>query len=126
MRVLNAVSHGVLDYVVVAFLLAAPTVFDLAWLPALVAYVLAAVHLAVSVCTRYRLGVFRRIPFGVHGLLEFAVSLLLVALPWLAGFSADVVARSFYVFLGIVLFAVWLVTDYGSHKAHAAPPTAPR
>lgn len=129
MRVLNAFAHGVLDYVVVVVLLLAPTLFHFTWLPALVAYLLAAVHLAVSLCTRYRLGVFRRIPFGAHGLLEAVVSVALVALPWVAGFADQTVARSFYVAFGILLFVVWLITDYAgrvAHAAHAGPPAAGR
>ena len=115
MRVLNAFSHGIIDYVLVAALLLAPTLFQLETVPAAIAYTLAAVHLAVSLCTRYPLGVVKRIPAGVHGLLELAMSLLLVAMPWIAGFDKDAVPRSVFIGVGVLLFAIWAITDYGTH-----------
>lgn len=125
MRVLNAFSHGIIDYVLVVALALAPTLFQLDTVPALVAYVLAAVHLAVSLCTRYPLGVLKRIPIGAHGLLELVVSILLVSLPWLLGFDRDAVARSVFIGLGLLLFAIWVITDYGNHAHAAAKPPSP-
>lgn len=125
MRVLNAFSHGIIDYVLVVALALAPTLFQLDTVPALVAYVLAAVHLAVSLCTRYPLGILKRIRFSAHGVLELLVSILLVALPWLLGFDQDAVARSVFIGLGLLLFAIWVITDYGSHTHAAAKPPSP-
>lgn len=126
MRVLTAATHGVVDYILVVALALAPTLFQLHGIPAFVAYLLAVVHLAVSLSTRYPLGVLKRIPYGVHGLLELVVSISLVALPWLAGFETDAVARSVYIGLGILLFAVWVLSDYGAHAPHRPDEPAAR
>ncbi len=121
MRILTPFSHGIIDYAVVVALLAAPTLFHFGFVPALLAYALGAVHLALSLCTRYPLGVFRRIPFGARGVIQFLASLLLVALPWLAGFEQEPAARSVFIGLGLLLFVVWLITDYARHDK-ATPP----
>ncbi len=126
MRVLTPFSHGIIDYAVVVALLAAPTLFHFSLVPALIAYALGAIHLALSLCTRYPLGVFRRIPFGTRGVLQFLASLLLVALPWLAGFEQEAAARSVFIGLGLLLFAVWVITNYARHEKTmpVAPPPA--
>lgn len=125
MRVLTPFSHGIIDYVLVVALFVAPTLFGLDTLPSIAAYVLGAIHLAVSLLTRYPLGVIKRIPTGVHGVVEVLMSVLLVALPWLLGFEQDAVARSVFIGLGLVLFATWVITDYGSHRHAAGTPPTP-
>ena len=51
------------------------------------------------------------------------MSVVLVALPWLAGFSDEVLARSVYVGMGILLFVIWVLSDY-RHTPHSATPPA--
>ena len=104
--------HGVLDYAVVTFFLAAPSLFGLAGLPAVIAYALAGIHLLLTVATDFPPGVVKLVPLPVHGGIEFAVSLLLPALPWLLRFAADPTARNLYVGAGAAIFVTWLITDY--------------
>lgn len=58
------------------------------------------------------LGVVKLIPFTVHGAIEFVIAIALVAMPWLLGFANQPAARNFYVGSGVVVFIVWLITDY--------------
>jgi hypothetical protein len=69
MRILSPRVHGVLDYVVVAAFLASPTVLKLSETPALIAYVLAGVHLALTLVTTFPLGAVKLVPFAIHGAL---------------------------------------------------------
>jgi hypothetical protein len=112
MSVLAPRAHGYLDYLTVVLFALAPTVLGLTGLPAHVAYVLAIVHLLLTLVTHFPLGVAKIVPLPAHGAIELVVSIALVALPWLAGFSADATARWFYVVMGIVIFVVWLLTRY--------------
>ncbi|HXH00908.1 MAG TPA: hypothetical protein VNI56_01780 [Xanthomonadaceae bacterium] len=121
MKILGASIHGVLDYVSVALFAAVPSLFGLTGLPAMILYALAAVHLLVSLATRYPLGLLKRIPFNAHGMLELAVAVGLVAAPWLLDFAAQETARSVYIGLGLVLFAIWLLSDYRDTPTAAAP-----
>lgn len=104
--------HGYLDYAVVVLLAVAPSLFRFDSEAATVTYVLAVLYLGMVLLTAYPLGVFKLIPFTVHGMVELVLSPLLVAMPWIAGFSFDPGARYFYIVAGIALFFVWLTTDY--------------
>ena len=112
MKVLTPRTHGVLDYVTVIAFLLAPTILNLSGLPATISYLLAVVHLVLTLITAFPLGLIKAIPFKIHGMIELAVSIFLVLLPWLFSFASVPAARNFYVAAGIVVFIVWLITDY--------------
>ncbi len=112
MNILSPRGHGYVDYLVVIGFFAGPSVFELEGTPATVAYALAAIHLVLTLATDFPLGLVRAIPFPLHGLIEFAVSAILIALPWILGFSGDEHARCFYVGAGASVLAVFLLTDY--------------
>lgn len=112
MKILTPRTHGTLDYLTVIAFLLAPTLFGLSGLPATISYLLAAVHLVLTLVTAFPLGVVKAVPFKLHGVVELVVSVLLVLLPWLLGFASVPTARNFYFGAGVVVFVVWLVTDY--------------
>jgi hypothetical protein len=112
MRVLSARIHGYLDYATVAILALAPFVVGLGGTPALIAWLLAAAHLLLTLATRFPAGIWRVIPFVVHGLVELPVAAFFAALPFTAGYGPGSPARRFYVSMAVVIFLVWLLTDY--------------
>lgn len=114
MKILDPKIHGILDYAVVVAFAVAPSVVGLAGLTAAISYALAAIHLLLTLVTDFPLGVAKIVPLRVHGAIELIVSLALVALPWILNFSSDATARLFYVVAGVLIFAVWLITDYRS------------
>lgn len=116
MNLLGHRLHGVLDYVTVAGFLAAPTVLGLSGTPALVAYTLAGVHLVLTLLSAFPLGLLKVVPMAIHGGLELAVSLALIPLAWILGFSSDATARNFYVGAGVVILIVWILTGYREPK----------
>lgn len=117
MKVLNPTIHGILDYVVVAGFALAPMLLRLSGLPATIAYLLAAVHLLLTLTTAFPLGAVKIVPLAVHGAIELVVSIALVALPWLLRFAQDTVARDFYAGAGVLIFVVWLISDYTATPA---------
>lgn len=110
--------HGAFDLLVGVAFLAAPSLFGLPQLPEALCYVFAALHLLLTAVTAFPLGVVHTMSLSVHGALEFLVALLLVALPWLMGFDRVEIARNVFVALGVVLFALWLATDYQAEPHH--------
>jgi hypothetical protein len=110
MKLISARVHGYLDYAVVAGFLAAPSLLHFTGLAAAAAYVLAAVHLALTLFTNFPLGAVKVIPLKFHGFVELAVGPCLVALPFVLGFTEQ--APAFYEISGILIFVVWLLTDY--------------
>ena len=113
---INARTHGVLDYAVVAVFALAPAVLGLVGLAATLSYLLAAVHLAMTLATAFPLGVAAVVPFRLHGTVELVVGAVLVALAFLL---FDGAARVFFLVMGLGILAVWAATDYAG-----APVTA--
>lgn len=116
---IGPVTHGILDYASVIFLAIAPRVTGTGFngKQATICYVLAAVHLLLTLVTRFPLGVVKLLGFPLHGAIELVVSLLLIILPWLAGFSRGVLSTRFFVAFGLLLFVIWLLTDYRGRRA---------
>ena len=79
---------------------------------ATLAYVLAGALFALTIFTRYPLGVIKSIGFATHGAVEILLALLLLILPWLANFSRGVNSRNFYVAMAVLMLVVWALTDF--------------
>jgi hypothetical protein len=119
MKLLSPRVHGYIDYFAVVGLALAPTLFGFTGVSATICYVLAAVQLGMSLITAYPTSVAKVIPFTVHGAIELATALFLVAAPWIFAFVDVVVARNFFVAAGFSLFLVYLVTDYKAAGAES-------
>jgi hypothetical protein len=122
MKILSPSVHGVLDYIVVLAFASAPAVVGLSGLPATISYLLAIVHLGLTLATAFPLGLWKLVPLRVHGAIELVVSVVLVILPWILGFSTDRRACVFYVGAGIVIFLTWLLSDYASSPRDGVEP----
>ncbi|HXH76595.1 MAG TPA: hypothetical protein VNJ08_16605 [Bacteriovoracaceae bacterium] len=117
MKLLNERIHGYLDYVVVISFLLAPSLFGFSGLPAILSYLLAGVHLLLTLFTDFSTGLFKVLSLKIHGWIELVVAPTLAGLPWLAGFSDLQSARNFYIGAGVIVFLTWLVTDYEARSS---------
>jgi hypothetical protein len=112
MKVISDKSHGILDYVTVAIFALAPGILGLTGFAAFVSYALAAIHLVMTLLTNMPLGVFKIIPMRFHALVEMLVGPVLViaalAFPTILGDK-----RGFFLVMGLVIVAVWLLSSYG-------------
>jgi hypothetical protein len=120
MRILDARIHGVLDFVTVAILLLGPLLFGLGGSPAAIAYSLAAIHLLMTLLTRYPMGIWKTIPFVVHGIVELIVGIFLLILPTIQGYAPGSPARRFYMVVGAMILIVWALTRYAPQDARDA------
>jgi len=112
MKVISPRVHGYLDFLTVAIFLFSPILLGLSQIPAIFAYVLAVVHLIVTLTSDFPFGVVKLIPFTIHGWIERLVGPSLIALPFIAGFANEEIARNFYIAVGLVIIVVGLLTDY--------------
>lgn len=112
MKILKANTHGVIDYLVVIFLLLSPTIFGLSYFASILTYGLGCVHLSLTALTDFQYGLVKIIPFKLHGWIELVVSVVLIASPWILGFSTIPVDKFFYMGFGFSVFLTWLITDY--------------
>lgn len=110
MKILSPRIHGYLDYVTVVIFLIAPLLLGLEGLSAIIAYVLAAIHLLMTILTDFSLGFAKLIPFKKHGWVETVVGPIVLLLPFIVGLYET--ARIFYITMGIIIIFVSLITDY--------------
>jgi hypothetical protein len=114
MKTIKAKEHGFLDYSVVLMFLAAPSILHFSNLPALISYNLGGIHLVMTMLADFPMGPMKIMPFQWHGKVEMVVGPLLVALPFALGFGSEPAAQCFFIINGIVIMAIWLLTDYHS------------
>jgi hypothetical protein len=108
-----AFVHGVLEYAAGVLLIAAPFLFgfdsDTATAVAIVAGVLL---LAVTASTALSTGLIKSIPVQAHVILDYLLAALLIASPFLFGFSDDDTALAFFIVLGVVHLLVTIGTRF--------------
>ena len=129
MRFIPTKFHAPLDYIVGAFLIAAPWILQFSehTAPTVVSVVLGIGLIAYSLITNYELGVWKIAPMAVHNLIDIAAGALLVASPWLFGF-ADESTNVWLPFLVVGLAAIFLglTTKQTGGYSYRTPTTATR
>lgn len=111
-RSIGAVSHGILDYALAILLLVAPSVVGFAGIQAKWAYIFGGVLLVMAILTRYPLGIIKIVGLGIHGFVELLLAICLIAAPWYGNFARGVLSRNFYLMLGVLMLALWFITDF--------------
>lgn len=109
---INETLHGILDYVLVIFLVLSPTLFPLSPMVATFTYVLAGVHLILTILTDFKPGIVKLIPFRIHGIIEFVVAVALFGLAFYFGNVGTAADQYFYMSFAIAILLVWLLTNY--------------
>ena len=114
MKKLSPRVHGILDYFTVLFLLLSPSLFDMQTPGSVFTYVLAIVHLVLTLLTDFPAGVFKVVPLKIHGLIEIIVSIALIAVAVWFRSSGDNVSFYYYLIFAVILFIVWATSEYKS------------
>jgi hypothetical protein len=105
--------HGLLDYPLAALLIVAPLglTFDDAaakW----IAFALGIGAAVLAVGTAWQTGIVRIIPPILHGYTDLAVTVALIVLPFIVGFSGHTTALVFYLAVGAGGLAATLATCF--------------
>ena len=112
-----AFVHGVIEYLAAALFIAAPFVFsfedDTATAVSIVAGVLL---LAVTASTALPTGLIKSIPVQAHAMIDFLLAAVLIAAPFLFGFSDDGTATAFFIVLGVVHLLLTIATRFVSEE----------
>ena len=72
--------------------------------------------MALTVLTKFELGLIKIIPFKIHGWIELVVSVTLIGAAFFLGSREGDLARNFYLAFALVVFLTWLITDYRTNK----------
>jgi hypothetical protein len=119
-KIISDQMHGVLDYITVIIFAIAPSLIGLTGVAAVVSYVLAIVHFSMTVTTNMPLGVVKLIPIKLHAIVELIVGPVLLV-GGLAAPALSTDSRTFFVVMGAVIFAVWLLSSYGQPGEQTSP-----
>jgi len=116
--------HGLIDYTAALLLLLAPSVLNFTGTPALACFLLAAIIAGLTLMTRFSSGVVKLIPVHVHGGVDLVTAFVIAALPWLLGFSEQGTARTFFLAVAVLVFLVWLLTDWREQRSDVRSPNS--
>jgi hypothetical protein len=112
-KFLPAWFHAIADYAVGGLLIVAALMVGGTGLAVATGVVVGAVVLAVSMLTKYPLGVVKVLPFTIHSGGDYLAAALLIAGPFVLGFrDSDAGLSIFYVASGLAVLAVSLITNY--------------
>jgi hypothetical protein len=126
-----AFVHGAIEYLAAILLIAAPFLlsFDSGTATA-VSIIAGVLVLIVAASTAMSTGLIKSIPVATHVVLDFLLVGLLIASPFLFGFSGDATATAFFIALGVVHLLVTIATRFIPDKPAGEPrharPSAPR
>ncbi|QHS55138.1 hypothetical protein GWR56_06150 [Mucilaginibacter sp. 14171R-50] len=110
MKLISPKLHGIIDYLLILFLFASPTLFAMPNNVSTDTYLLAAVQLILTIVTDYSFGMFRMVPLGVHRIIELIISLGLIVSAFTL-FQYDERSKPYYLGLGVIWFIAALFTD---------------
>ena len=108
-----AFVHGVVEYLAGILFIAAPFLLsfdaDTATAASIVAGVLI---LVVAASSAMSTGLIKSIPVQAHVVLDYVLALVLIAAPFLFGFSGDGTATAFFIVLGVLHLLLTIATRF--------------
>jgi len=124
-KFLPAWFHAIADYAVGILLIVAALMTTSAPDKAVATgVVIGVVVLAVSVLTKYPLGIVKVLPFSIHSAGDYLAALLLIVSPFALDFDGSSGGlATFYIVAGLAVLAVSLITNY-QYSPKRQPVTA--
>ena len=105
--------HGVIEYLAAALFIAAPFLFSFdSGTAKAVAIVAGVLVLIIAASTDMSTGLAKTIPLPAHVLLDYLLAILLIASPFLFGFSGDGTATAFFIVLGVLHLLITIGTRF--------------
>jgi hypothetical protein len=119
--------HGLLDYPLAAVLIVLPLVLHFDDSPAKwIAFAFGIGAAVLAVGTAWTTGIVRVIPPLLHGYADIAVTVALIVLPFIVGFSSHTTALVFYLIVGAAGLLATLATRFEQPQMRAEPATVLR
>jgi hypothetical protein len=117
---ISRLIHGAVEYTLAVILLAAPFVLSFDSGAAKAASIVAGVLvLIMAAVTDGPTSLVNSMPLAAHILLDYVLAGLLIAAPFLFGFSHETAPTAFFIVLGVLQLLVTIATRY---KAEDEPP----
>ena len=121
-----AFVHGIVEYLAAALFIAAPFLFSFEEDTATaVSIVVGVLLLAVTASTALPTGIIKSIPVQAHAVIDYGLAALLIASPFVFGFSDDGTATAFFIVLGVVHLLLTIATRFvGDDRPRRRPRQA--
>lgn len=116
MKIISPKIHMVLDYLMAIFLVIAPQFINFSEKAATFSMVLGGIHFLLTILTKFKGGIVKLVPFRIHGVIEFLVTVALAVLSFTI-FRNSMTDHFFFACLALVILIVFLLTDYKAEKA---------
>jgi hypothetical protein len=107
--------HGILEYAVGALFIAAPFLFGFDSSAATAAaLVVGLLLLAFTATSALPTGLVRSVSLGVHVTVDLVLSVLLVALPFILGFTGEAAPTALFIVVGVLHLLVTIATRFSA------------
>ena len=118
---LSAFMHGAAEYVAAVLFIAAPFFFGFDSDAATAVSIVLGVGLLVTTASSdLPTGLAKVIPVGIHVVLDFVVAAVLIAGPFLFGFSDESTPTAFFIVLGVLHLLLTIATRFLPARTAAA------
>lgn len=120
-------AHGVIEYLAGILLIAAPFLLDFdSGAATALSIVIGVVILAIAAATDGPTSLVNQIPRPAHVALDYVLAVVLIALPFLAGFSDESAPTVMFIVLGVAHLLVTIGTRFrtGPEAEPAGPPAS--
>jgi hypothetical protein len=120
-----AFAHGVIEYLAAVLFIAAPFLFTFqSGTAKAVSIVVGVVLLMVTASTALPTGLIKSIPVQAHAVIDFLLAGVLIASPFLFGFSGDGTATAFFIVLGVLHLLITIATRFVPEERPERPRPA--
>lgn len=117
--------HGAIEYLAGVLLIAAPFLFSFdAGAAVAVSIVAGVLVIAIAASTDGPTSLINSLPISVHLLLDLALAAVLIASPFLFGFSDESAPTAFFLALGVLHLLVTIGTRFKPAREKTAPAEA--
>lgn len=115
-------AHGVIEYLAAAVLIVAPFVLEFeSGAATALSIVVGVVILAIAAATDGPTSLVNQIPRPAHVALDYVLVVVLIALPFLSGFSDETAPTALFIVLGVAHLLVTIGTRFRTGAAAAGP-----
>ncbi len=117
-----AFVHGIVEYAAAILFIAAPFLFNFKEDAATATSVIVGVlMLIIAASTEWKTGLIQSIPVIAHVMLDYVVSIFLIAAPFVLGFKDD---AAFFIVTGVALLLMTIATRFVTEE-RPRPPRRP-
>ena len=104
--------HGLLEYGIGVLLIASSSLFSFDGTPRAVGILLGAMVLVLAALSDLPTALMRRLPLDSHVVIDYVLGVVLVASPFIFGFSDDEGALAFFIVVGVGYLILTAVTRW--------------